>query len=166
MFLELIAVIFAGFAGAGLMLALNWLSGRRLPGWIMPVGAGLAMLGTTIASEYSWYSRTAGALPEGITVADTRASRAAWRPWTYLVPMTEGFIAVDTANLQPNAHERGHYLARVSFHGRWRPVTEVHFMVDCPGARRADPGGGDGADPVWRDAGADDPIVKTVCEAV
>ena len=42
MFLELLAVIFAGFAGAGAMLLLTRVT--RLPKWLIPVGAGAAML--------------------------------------------------------------------------------------------------------------------------
>lgn len=164
MFLELVAVIFAGFAGAGLALLLVRLIPGR-PRWIVPVGAGAAMLAATISSEYSWYARTAAALPEGLRVVQTRESRAAWRPWSYLYPLTEGFIAVDTAGLRANAAEDGLYLANVYFYGRWRPLQAVQFMVDCPGGRLAPPAGGDGAEPAWQDAAPDDPILGSVCEA-
>ena len=55
MFLELLAVIIAGFAGAGVMMLVAKLAGNRLPRWLVPVAAGAAMLGTTISSEYSWF---------------------------------------------------------------------------------------------------------------
>ncbi|MEP0154063.1 MAG: hypothetical protein ABJE81_05245, partial [Pseudophaeobacter sp.] len=58
MFLELIAVIFAGIAVAGVVMLVNNVTGARLPRWLAPVAAGLAMIGVTVTSEYSWYSRT------------------------------------------------------------------------------------------------------------
>ncbi len=166
MFLELIAVIVAGIAGAGVMMLLSKLSGNRLPRWFVPVGAGAAMLIAAISSEYSWYGRTADNLPEGLTIAQTVDSSAFWRPWTYLVPMTDRFVAVDTGNLRPNTETPDLYLADLYFFGRWKPVQSVEVMVDCAGARRADPVLGDGSPPLWRDVGAEDPVVKTVCAGV
>lgn len=68
MFLELIATFIAGFAAAGVMMLVNRMSGGRLPRWLVPVVAGLAMIGTTIASEYNWFDRTRGTLPNGFEV--------------------------------------------------------------------------------------------------
>lgn len=162
MFLELIAVAVAGFAGAGAIMALRLVLGDRLPRWLVPVGAGLAMLAATISSEYNWFSRTAAALPEGVVVADSVTDTAPWRPWTYLVPLTDRFVAVDTGNLVQN-EEQGLYMADLYFFGRWKPVQSVQMMIDCADGRRADPALGDGSDPVWRDVGSEDPIVRTVC---
>lgn len=163
MFLELIAVFVAGFAGAGAILLLNRVMGGRLPRWLMPVGAGLAMLAATISNEYGWYPRTARALPDGVSVASTHDSSAFYRPWTYVVPMVDRFIAVDHETRQPNSDTEGLYLADLYFFARWQPVQSVEMMVDCVNHRRADPAGGDGGAPVWRDVGADDPIVAAVC---
>jgi hypothetical protein len=163
MFLELIAVFMAGFAGAGVMLILSKLTGGRLPRWIVPLGAGAAMLATGISSEYSWYGRTAGNLPQGLTVAQSVPSTAFWRPWTYIAPMTDRFVAVDTGNMRPNSETADLYLADLYFFGRWKAVQSVEVMVDCAGKRRADPVLGDGSPPLWREVGAEDPIVKTVC---
>lgn len=163
MFLELLAVIFAGFAGAGAMLLLTRVT--RLPKWLVPVGAGVAMLAATISSEYSWYARTSDNLPEGLTVAQSVTSSAPWRPWTYVVPMTDRFVAVETGRLRPNMETPQTFLTKLYFFGRWKPVTIVDIMIDCDAGRRADPALGDNSPPVWREVGADDPIVKTVCEA-
>lgn len=164
MFLELIAVFVAGLGGAGMILVLNKLSGGRLPSWLMPVGAGAAMLATTISSEYSWFGRTVGALPEGVEVAETHEARALWRPWTYAVPMVDRFIAVDRAGLRANSEADETYLADLYFFARWQPVQAVQMMVDCPGNRRAAPQNGDGGAPVWREVTAQDPILSAVCE--
>lgn len=167
MFFELVAVVVAGFAGAGMVLAVSAVVGReRLPRWLTPVGAGLAMLIATMSSEYSWYDRTRSAMPEDFVVADAVEGAAWWRPWTFAVPMVERFVALDTGNLRRNEDEAGLYLADLYFFGRWRPVQSVQVMVDCAEGRRADPFRGDGGEPVWRDVGASDPIVSTVCGAV
>lgn len=162
MFWELIAVFVAGFAGAGAVMLLNRVTGGRLPRWLMPVGAGGAMLVATISSEYGWYGRTADALPDGFTVATVHESRAAYRPWTFAAPMIDRFIAVDLANRVENAQSEGLYLVRAVAYGRWQPAREIELMVDCAGGRTAIPAG-DGGEPVWRPAGAEDPILRTVC---
>ena len=125
MFLELIAVFVAK------------LSGGRLPRWLIPVGAGCAMLAAAISSEYGWYGRTADGLPDGLVVADTVQDPIWWRPWTYAVPMTGRFVAVDIANLQQNTDNAAVFLADLYFFGRWRPVQSVEIMVDCADGLRA-----------------------------
>ena len=80
MFVELIATIFAGIACAGIAMLLNRLTGRRLPKWIIPIAAGAGMLGMTVSNEYTWYSRTAETLPEGLAnerkLAKSKACRS------------------------------------------------------------------------------------------
>lgn len=164
MFLELIAVFVAGFAGAGLMLLLARLSVGRLPKWLVPLGAGGAMLAAAISNEYSWLSRTTTNLPDGLEVAQTIQTKAIWRPWTYVFPMANRFVAVDVADIQANTKTANLYLVDLYFFGRWKPVQSVEIMVDCTLGRRADPALGDGSAPVWRDVGFDDPVTKTVCD--
>ena len=163
MFLELIAVIVAGFAGAGVMMAIVRLTGGRLPKWLIPVAAGAAMLGTTISSEYSWFSRTAGNMPEGLEVVQTVENTAFYRPWTFLFPYTDRFVAVDHNNLRPNSDQPDLFIADLYFFGRWATVRSVEVMVNCQSGQRADPALGDEGTPVWRDVPADDPIVSGVC---
>lgn len=163
MFLELIAVIVAGIAGAGVMMLVARAAGGRIPKWLVPVAAGAAMLAATISSEYSWYGRTADALPEGLEVVQTVENTALYRPWTYLVPYTERFIALDTGNLRANSEDADLFLADVYFFQRWGAVQTVELMVNCETGQRADPARGDGGEPVWRDTPSDDPIVSGVC---
>jgi len=164
MFLELIAVVFAGFAGAGLMMLV--VKFTPLPRWLVPIGAGVAMIATTISNEYTWYARTTSSLPDGLTVAQSVPTTSWWRPWTYAAPITNRFVAIDTDHLRENQETEDLYLAELYFFGRWRTVTQVQVMVDCVDHRRADPTFGDNSEPVWREAGPEDPIVKTVCGAV
>lgn len=137
MFLELIAVIFAGVAVAGVVMLVNRALGSRLPAWLAPVAAGLAMIGVTVASEYGWYARTVANLPKGLVVAETVERQNFYRPWTYVVPYTERFVAVDTATLRSHANQPDHHLAEIFFFGRWAPITQLSTVVDCASWRRA-----------------------------
>ncbi|MCR9156214.1 MAG: hypothetical protein NXH80_03125 [Rhodobacteraceae bacterium] len=164
MFLELIAVIVAGIAGAGVMMLIARAAGGRVPKWLVPVAAGAAMLGTTISSEYSWFTRTSNALPDGLEVVQTVESTAFYRPWTYLAPYTDRFIALDTGNVRANTENASLFMADIYFFRRWGTVQSVELMVNCDTGQRADPAFGDGGDPMWRDTMPDDPIVSGVCD--
>lgn len=170
MFLELLGVILAGVTGALIVYAGNRASGGRLPRWLMPAVAGLAMIAATISLEYSWYGRTVAALPEGIVVADRVEERALLRPWTYLVPYTDRFVAVDRASLQTNPNRPDERIANMYLFGRWAPLRRVPVAFDCAGNRRAalvegagiaPDGGIEGAD--WTQAPLGDPLLATVC---
>lgn len=163
MFLELIATFFAGIAAAGVIMVLNKVLGGRLPRWFVPAGAGLAMIGMTISNEYGWYPRASANLPDGVVVADTVTSQVAYRPWTYVKPYVERFVAVDVAAAKINPDFPGEKLVTLLFYGRWSPVHSVDLRVDCDGARRSLPGDGRGDDVIWQDVDPDDPILRTVC---
>lgn len=162
MFYELIAVLVAGLAGAGVVMLLRKATGARLPRWMIPIGAGAAMLAASIAGEYGWYGSTAKALPAGVEVVETHDSSALWRPWTYVWPMTDRFIAVDAAGRRENAQNDDLFIVRAFSFARWKPTREVEIMVDCASSRTAIPAG-DGGQPLWRDAGPEDSIVAAVC---
>ena len=169
MLLELIAVIAAGAAAGGVALALRGLV-RALPRWLVPTAAGLAMLAAAVSLEYSWVGRTAAGLPEGFEVATTRKSRAPWRPWTYVVPYVDGFIAVDRAGARTNEAAAGQRMATLYVFGRWAPTQRVRAVFDCRAGRRADLVAGvalaedgrlEGAK--WHETGPDDPLTRTAC---
>ncbi|MGI3165004.1 hypothetical protein [Pseudooceanicola sp. 200-1SW] len=173
MFFEMIAVIVAGFAGAGLALILAKASGGRLPRWLIPVAAGAAMIAMAIFNEYDWYPRTVAGLPEGVEVVVTAEESALWRPWTLVAPFTSRFIAVDTQSLRalPGAGEGAAPLRVIDIFAfaRWQPTRALRVAVDCAGGRRADIGpevaitdqGLTGA--TFRPMGADDPVVAATC---
>lgn len=169
MFLELIGVIFAGIAAAGVVMLLGKALGGRLPRWLAPVAAGLAMLGVTIASEYGWYARTKAALPEGLVVAETVENRSFYRPWTYVVPYVDRFAALDAATMKRHAGHPQIYLAEVYFFGRWSPVSKLPVWLDCDGGRRAlaagatVPAGGLPAGLDWVAPGSGDGILAAAC---
>lgn len=131
MFLELIAAFAAAFAAAGLVLVLNLITGNRLPKWAMPVAAGAALLGYAIWSEYTWFGRVAGDLPQGVEVTFTNNAEAIWRPWTFAAPFVDRFVALDTASIRTNASVPHQRIADMYFYGRWSPRMGVEVVVDC-----------------------------------
>lgn len=170
MFLELIATIVAGLAGAGVMMLIVRASGGRLPRWLTPVAAGAAMIFTTITSEYGWYQRTSEVLPEGFIVVETVESKALYRPWTYIAPYTNRFIAVDEKSLQTHPDKANEKIANVYFFGRWAAVERVSVLVDCDAKTRAllDAGAsfddnGDVSGVNWFQPQADDALLKYFC---
>ncbi|MFW8634231.1 hypothetical protein [Cribrihabitans pelagius] len=171
MFLELIAVIFAGVAAAGLVMLAGRTLGGRLPRWLAPVAAAVAMIGVTIALEYGWYGRTKASLPEGLTVAETVQHQSFYRPWTYALPYVDRFAALDTAGLMSHPGHPDVYLAEIFFFGRWAPVSKVSALLDCGGWRRTlvEDGATIGTDALpegldWVAAEPGDAILTTACE--
>lgn len=170
MFFELIATFTVGFGVAGIAMLVRRLSRGALPRWLTPVAAGLAMIAFTIWSEYSWYGRTVAGLPEGVEVATAVSDRQVYRPWTYLFPLTDRFIAVDTAGARTNPELPGQKLVDVYVMGRWSPNQRLSVVVDCETGRRAElvegvemDASGRLPDAAWRSVEADDPLVATAC---
>lgn len=170
MFLELIATIAAGIGAAGLVLILNLLSGGRLPRWAMPIAAGVAMLGFTIWSEYTWHSRTTASLPKDVEVTLVHNSAAFYRPWTYLYPLTDRLAAVDRLTLRRHPDAPDLRIANMVFLARWNAPRIVPVLFDCAGARHAplmegvefsDNGTVTGA--VWQTVTASDPALEAAC---
>ncbi len=171
MFIELIATFIAGLAGAGVMMLILRLTGNRLPRWLTPVTAGLAMLAATITSGYGWFGRTIETMPDGFEVVQTVENKALYRPWTYVKPFTERFVALDTNSLQTNTALPDQRLIDAYFYGRWAPLNRIHVLGDCVENRRAaivdtvgftDSGVIEGAS--WVTVPADDPLLTAMCE--
>lgn len=164
MLFELVGTAVAGLAAAGLMWLLNrWLS-KRLPRWVIPASAGLAMLAATISSEYGWYDRTRDNLPEGLEVAQTVQNKAFFRPWTYLHPFVHRFVAVDMPTLRTVDQAAGVRSADLYFFSRWQAPQGLPVLFDCVGHRQAPLHVGQGIETAqWADVAADTPVMALVC---
>lgn len=170
MFYELVATLFAGLAMAGVVMMLNHATRGRLPKWAMPVGAGLAMIAATIASEYAWYDRTVDAMPEGLSVIMTHENRAMYRPWTYAVPFVDRYVAVDDLSQRTHPEHPNLRIVDTLFMGRWSAPEKLIVLVDCATMKRAqlmdgvsfgDGGAVDGVS--WIASDQNDPLIAHVC---
>jgi hypothetical protein len=170
MYVDIITIIAAGFAAAGVALILNRLTGRRLPRWIIPAFAGAGMIAMSLTNEYRWYPRTLTLLPAGFEVISTVDYSAPFSPWTYLVPYVNRFAAVDVAGVQRNANAPDMRLTNVVFFHRWQPVQLRTALFDCAQGRTALLQDNavfkeDGTVQVsrWDQTGLDDPATALVC---
>jgi hypothetical protein len=170
MILELIAAIAAGGLAAGIVLMLNKLTGNRLPRWLLPVAAGLAIIAFAIRMEYTWFDRTTNGLPSGAEVAVTNEVRQIWRPWTFLWPVTNRFIAVDTASVISNENAPDLLISRLLIYGRWATPRIVPMAYDCADRLTAplldDVGvaeDGSLSDAQWAKVADDDPTLDFLC---
>ncbi|MBO6602253.1 hypothetical protein [Rhodophyticola sp.] len=174
MFFTLIATLFAGLAGAGMVMLLRTILKDRVPKWATPIAAGAAMIAATIGSEYAWYDGTLQTLPAGMEVVATRENQSWWRPWTFVVPYTDGFVAVDQSSVRTNDAVPGVHLLNVYVFARWQAATQIPSLVDCIRNRRADvidgiefDENGTPIDADWREVAPDDALLAAVCvEAV
>lgn len=170
MLLEFIAILAAGFGLAGIALALNVATGKRLPGWVVPASAGAGMLVMAIWLEYSWLDRTTGTFPENVDVASTHQVRSWYRPWTYVAPLTTRLIAIDRRFSRHHPDHPDHVLAQVILAGRWEPTRQLAAVFDCKDHRRADMvddvvfnQDGSLKNAHWLQLSADDPVLAVAC---
>jgi len=171
MTLELLAAVVAAVAMAGIGLGLRRMSGGRLPRWFVPVAAGAGLLGFTFWNEYSWYGRVSAKLPPEISVVWFSREGQPLRPWTFVVPLTTRFVALDRREIAVHPERPGLRIATLYSFARWQPVGNGLVAVDCDGQRIAmlvqgaaisDRGELSGAD--WTQPAPDDRTVQAVCE--
>ncbi|MBP1849103.1 hypothetical protein [Rhizobium halophytocola] len=171
MLFELIAAIVSGVALAGVAMALRWLSRGLLPKWIVPTAAGLGMLAYAVWSEYSWYDRMTTGRPDSVVIAWKHEAKAPWRPWSYLYPVVDRFVAVDNRTAQRNPDFPDQVIVNLALAARWQLTAQVKVAFDCARHRRADlfgrAGGigenGEIAGAAWQDLAADDPVLRAAC---
>jgi hypothetical protein len=172
MTLELVAALVAAVGMAGVALALRRMTGERLPKWSVPAAAALGLLGFTLWSEYSWFSRVSAQLPAEAAVVWQARDGQILRPWTYAVPLTSRFVALDRREVALNPDLPDLRMATLYSFARWQPTQSALVAVDCgtgqlalmvEGAKIAPDGQLTGA--AWTPPAAGDATVTTVCAA-
>ncbi len=129
------------------------------------------MISTTIANEYAWYDRTHATLPEGMVVVHTVEKQTFYRPWTYVKPFTERFIALDEPSVRTHDARPSMRMVDVYFLGRWSAPEKMVMLADCDAGKRAPlidgvsfDANGEVSGVDWFSPGEGDPLVTAICK--
>lgn len=166
-------IVFIGAVSAAVLAACVAFIIHRFAGvstrWLIPTSAGAAMLGFTIWTDYSWFGRTASALPDTVVVADRFTAHNPLQPWSLLAEPVNRFRAVDLESLSTHPAHADVRRAAVFLVTRYTPTFVTWQLFDCAGHRRADGAdlGEDGlpAAAAWAPVSPDDPLLRAVCRA-
>lgn len=94
---HLLAVFIIGLCVGGIAFFIRKVSRDRLPKWIIPVFAGLGMLGYLAYYDYTWFEFKRSQLPpQAVVIEQGRASNF-FRPWSYIVSSVSSFVILDGA---------------------------------------------------------------------
>jgi hypothetical protein len=107
MFWNLLATVICGLGAAGFALGIRAITAKRAPKWLIPVFAGLGMLGYLVYSEYTWFEHKKSLLPEEAVVVSTEEEGVYFRPWTFIFPYVTAFSAVDVNGINPVPNSEG-----------------------------------------------------------
>lgn len=173
MLLEFIAAIALGLGVAGLMVGFRFLTGQRLPGYVIPASAGLSMIAMMVYLEYGWAERTIERLPEGVTVTAKSTDQMWFRPWTYIKPLTLRIVAIDTRRNRTHENQPHQVMTTVMLLGRWMPIREIPVVYDCKSQQRADlssevqfGNGGELINAQWRTLPENDRALEVACAKI
>ncbi|WP_151671536.1 hypothetical protein [Nitrincola schmidtii] len=133
----IIAIVFSGLGAAGVALILRKLTRNKLPKWIIPVFAGMGMLGYQISYEYSWFEHQVTRQPEAAVVVSTETGQVFWRPWTYHFPMIIAFTVIDTDNMVKTEVEGNELVEFILYRFEKQHVDLVShqaYLLNCSSA--------------------------------
>lgn len=170
MLFNLLGTVAIGVGAAGVVLIALRLLRRPAPKWLAPAVAGVSMLGYQIWSGYTWYQRTADALPDKVHMVKTYAHSSVLTPWTLIFPQVDRFVAVDLATVRRNEKAPNFALATIYLVTRYQPAASGMQIFDCVAARRADLGpttefeeNGLPKNAAWSAVDANDDLLSAVC---
>ena len=170
MIIGIIGTLMVGVTAGCLLFIVSRLFKGKLPSWIIPFGAAGSMIIFYIWSEYSWYYRNVGSLPENVVVAQTYDTRQILQPWTYIVPKVEHYSAIDLNTIKTNNRSPGYKLVEVLLVSRFANTGSSRQMLNCNEQKRAfietstkfsDDGLPENIN--WNDIKRDDPLFIKVC---
>jgi hypothetical protein len=174
MWADLISLAAVGVLAACLLFIIRHTlkrRGRNLPRWIMPAVVGASMMGYSVWNEYSWFGRITSSLPSTVAIVGRGERSAFWAPWTYTMPVTVRFVALDSRVRVQSEQRPGLVLTELLLVERWQPTRRVPVAFDCHEARRADLVGGARIEPDgtlegarWQAMEPDSPMMRLVCQ--
>ena len=131
--------LIGSFFVAGALGLFVWALRRRfaaMPKWLVPLSAGLGMIAATVWLEYTWFDRVSAQLPQKFEVVDAEGTTSPLRPWTYLVPMTERFSALDLSKRARHPQVNTLVTAQVFGFARWQNPKNTLIVFDCAANRQ------------------------------
>jgi len=166
MFWTLLATVFCGLGAAGIALGIRAITAKRAPKWLIPVFAGLGMLGFLVYGEYTWFEHKKTLLPEEAVVVNTEQEGIYFRPWTFIFPYVTAFSAVDVNSISNSTQDEN--IVRFTLYRFEQTVADavsprVH-LINCQ-SRELVPLGPDGTPNIdnLKKLGPSDPLFQTVC---
>ncbi|MDX1598779.1 MAG: hypothetical protein R3295_08970 [Marinobacter sp.] len=166
MFWTLVATVFCGLGAAGIALGIRAATRNKAPRWIIPVFAGMGMLGYLIQGEYTWYDHKKAQLPEEAVVVSTQNEGIFWRPWTFVFPYVTSFTTVDTQSISRDSDNQN--VVRFTLYRFEQKMTDavshrIH-IINCT-TQELVPLGSDGRPRVdnLKLLVSGDPLLETVC---
>jgi len=169
MIFTLIGMVVLGVGIAGMASLLFRVLGRRAPGGLLALVAGLGMFGFVLWNDYTWFARTRDVLPGHVQVARTFSEPSPLQPWSYLLAPVHRFSAVNTATTQRNEALPGLVLAEIYLVARYQPSISHWQLYDCQTPRRADVSNVEDLNPAaqatidWHPLAAGDALREIVC---
>lgn len=134
MFWNFVATIVCGFAAAGIAMGIRAATAKKAPRWLIPVFAGLGMMGYQIYMEYHWYDQMTARMPPESVVVGTESQAEFWRPWSFAFPQINRITVLDSGSVATNPANPGTvrfqlYHFRQTYGGR---VSKGTWLLNCP----------------------------------
>lgn len=169
MLYEFIATLTAGlgFAGVALLLGhLLKLGQKKAPKWLIPIFAGIGMLGFQIHQEYHWFAWQSQQLPQTTKILKTITESTWYRPWSYIKPQIVRFSAIDLSKTQTHPTDPNLHLAQIYLFERRMSPQNVLQVINCQKIARADPIPSNLLQPEydWIALDKTDPLITQVCQ--
>lgn len=135
---HLLAVFIIGLCVGAFAFLLRKLSRNRLPSWLVPVCAGLGMLGYLAYYDYTWFEFKSSQLPVETVVIEQERISHFFRPWSYVLPAVSSFAVID--NRVRKSQQQGETLVeyiRYEFINDYTERLETQpYVLNCATAQQ------------------------------
>ncbi|HBU96551.1 hypothetical protein [Thalassospira lucentensis] len=171
MYVFIFTTVVIGFAAAGVIMLLFRLLGRKVPKYVIPFTAAIAMFCYMIWDEYSWFDRYASRLPDTVIITQTFADENVFAPWTLITAPINRFTAVDRERVVINPHAPDEKRVTTLLLKKGSTTLALTHLVNCTTGKRGyitdqtslDQSGFPTAIDEWFDLKPDDPLRAAVC---
>ncbi|MEM0899062.1 MAG: hypothetical protein AAGI92_03825 [Pseudomonadota bacterium] len=124
------AIVFAVAVCGSVALVFRTIK-RPIPKGVIPLLAGVSIVGFTAYNENSWYSRQLEALPESVQVIRTGEFSNFIQPWTMIWPRVNRYLAVDTRNVAQVPDNEAVRFTEIIVAERYTPTRVINQFINC-----------------------------------